>query len=203
VNKLKEQPAGVTDVPSEMKFVIEVLGSLKLDVVIATTSKEALELLRRQDFDVIISDMNRDGVPNEGIKFLQKSLELGLSKAPDGACLFGAMADWNEAIRPRHDRIPVLLHPHEYEQWLRGSFEDLLAFQKRCFPDDLIEIHPTSELWVKKKAPASSEARHCSDQRKVVAREDAFTLRTLSSRVAGSGSATGDSAGKRSSRCAA
>ena len=33
-----------------------------------------------------------------------------------------------------------------------------IAFQKRCFPDDLIELQPTSELWVKKKAPASSEA---------------------------------------------
>jgi hypothetical protein len=31
--------------------------------------------------------------------------------------------------------MPVLLHPHEYEQWLRGSFEDLLAFQERCFAD--------------------------------------------------------------------
>src|SRR5260370_38085461 len=48
------------------------------------------------------------------------------------------MADCNEAIRPLHDRMPVLLHPHEYEQWLRGSFEDLLAFQNRCF--DLIAI---------------------------------------------------------------
>ena len=56
------------------------------------------------------------------------------------------MADCNEAIRPLHDRMPVLLHPHEY------------AFQKRCFPDDLIELQPTSELWVKKKAPDSSEA---------------------------------------------
>jgi putative SOS response-associated peptidase YedK len=80
-----------------------------------------------------------------------------------GPVYSGAMADCNEAIRPLHDRMPVLLHPHEYEQWLRGSFEDLLAFQKRCFPDDLIEIQPTSELWVKKKVPASSEAPslHC------------------------------------------
>jgi hypothetical protein len=29
--------------------------------------------------------------------------------------------------------------------------------QQRCFPDDLIEIHPTSELWVKKKAPLSEK----------------------------------------------
>jgi putative SOS response-associated peptidase YedK len=68
------------------------------------------------------------------------------------------MADCNEVIRPLHDRMPVLLQPHEYEQWLRGSFEDLLAFRKRCFPDDLIEIQATSELWVKKKALAPGEA---------------------------------------------
>jgi len=59
------------------------------------------------------------------------------------------------AIRPLHDRMPVLLHPDEYDQWLRGTFEDLLAFQQRRFPDDLIEIQPTSDLWVKRKAPAS------------------------------------------------
>jgi putative SOS response-associated peptidase YedK len=75
-----------------------------------------------------------------------------------GPVYSGAMADCNEAIRPLHDRIPTLLHPYEYEQWLQVSFEDLLAFQKRCFPDDLIKLPPTSELWVKKKAPASSEA---------------------------------------------
>jgi len=34
--------------------------------------------------------------------------------------------------------MPVLLHPHEYEQWLRGSFEDLLAFQNRCVPEALL-----------------------------------------------------------------
>jgi hypothetical protein len=53
--------------------------------------------------------------------------------------------------------MPVLLHPHKYDQWLRGSFEDLLAFQQRCFPDDLIEMDRTSELWVKKKAPTVTE----------------------------------------------
>ena len=68
------------------------------------------------------------------------------------------MADCNEAIRPLRDRMPVLLHPHEYEQWLRGSFEDLLAFRERCFPDDLIGIQPTSEPWVKRKVPTLSEA---------------------------------------------
>ncbi len=34
---------------------------------------------------------------------------------------------------------------------LRGSFDDLLAFQARKFPDELIEMERTPELWVKKK----------------------------------------------------
>ena len=63
-----------------------------------------------------------------------------------GPVYSGAMADCNEAIRPLHDRMPVPLHPHEYEPWLRGSFEDLLAFRKRCFPDELIELQPQASF---------------------------------------------------------
>lgn len=73
-----------------------------------------------------------------------------------GPVYSGAMADCNEAMRPLHDRMPVLLHPHEYDQWLHGSLEDLVAFQKRSFPDELIEMNRTNELWVKKKAPAAA-----------------------------------------------
>jgi putative SOS response-associated peptidase YedK len=73
-----------------------------------------------------------------------------------GAVYSGAMTDCNEAIRPIHDRMPVLLHPDEYDRWLHGSFEDLLAFQKRCFPDELIEMERTSELWVRKKTAAGA-----------------------------------------------
>jgi putative SOS response-associated peptidase YedK len=73
-----------------------------------------------------------------------------------GPVYSGAMTDCNEAIRPIHSRMPVLLMPEEYDLWLKGSFEDTVAFQQRCFPDDLIEITRTNELWVKRK-PASSE----------------------------------------------
>jgi hypothetical protein len=52
---------------------------------------------------------------------------------------------------PIHDRMSVLLHFDEYERRLNGSFEDLLAFQNRCFPDELIEMERTSDLWVRKK----------------------------------------------------
>jgi len=62
------------------------------------------------------------------------------------------MTDCNEAIRPIHDRMPVLLMPDEYDRWLNGSFDDLLAFQQRCFPDELIEMTRTDELWVKRRS---------------------------------------------------
>jgi putative SOS response-associated peptidase YedK len=75
-----------------------------------------------------------------------------------GPVYSGAMTDCNEAMRPLHDRMPVLLHPDEYDQWLHGSFDDLVAFQQGCFPDDLIEITPTTDLWLKKKVPASDKA---------------------------------------------
>ena len=51
-----------------------------------------------------------------------------------GPVYSGVMTDCNEAIRPIHDRMPVLLHPDEYDQWLRGSFDDLLAFRNAAFP---------------------------------------------------------------------
>jgi putative SOS response-associated peptidase YedK len=60
------------------------------------------------------------------------------------------------AIRPVHDRMPVLLMPDEYDRWLNGSFDDALAFQNRCFPDDLIEMTRTDELWVKRKPAAET-----------------------------------------------
>ena len=60
----------------------------------------------------------------------------------------GVMTDCNEAIRPVHNRMPVLLQPHDYEQWLHGSLDDIVSLQDRCFPDELITTERTSDLWV-------------------------------------------------------
>lgn len=68
-----------------------------------------------------------------------------------GAVYSGMMTDCNEAIRPVHDRMPVLLHPDEYDQWLRGSLDDVIAFRDRCFPDELIEMNRTDELWSRRR----------------------------------------------------
>jgi len=74
-----------------------------------------------------------------------------------GPVYSGVMTDCNEAIRPIHDRMPVLLHRDEYDQWLHGGFDDILAFQERCFPDDLIHMRRTDEPWVKRKALAAEQ----------------------------------------------
>jgi len=70
-----------------------------------------------------------------------------------GAVYSGVMTDCNEAIRPIHKRMPVLLLPEDYDAWLHGSVEDAIAFQDRRFPDDLIEITRTEELWSKPRNP--------------------------------------------------
>lgn len=64
-----------------------------------------------------------------------------------GPVYSGVMTDCNEAIRPVHDRMPVLLHVDEYDAWLRGSIDDALTFQLRCFPDHLIRMNRTEQPW--------------------------------------------------------
>jgi putative SOS response-associated peptidase YedK len=71
-----------------------------------------------------------------------------------GPVYSGLMTDCNEAIRPIHHRMPVLLGQEDHDRWLHGSIEDVRAFQDRCFPDDLIEIEPTSEPWLARRSPS-------------------------------------------------
>lgn len=83
----------------------------------------------------------------------------GLWRVSDewGPVYSGAMTDANEAVAPAHNRMPVLLHRDEYDKWLNGSFDDLLAFQQRVFPSDKIEMERTSELWVRKKGAVDTQ----------------------------------------------
>lgn len=75
-----------------------------------------------------------------------------------GPVYSGVMTDCNEAIRPVHDRMPVLLQRDDHDRWLRGSFDDILGFQARCFPDDLIVMERTGEPWVKRKGAVEQAA---------------------------------------------
>lgn len=74
-----------------------------------------------------------------------------------GPVYSGVMTDCNEAIRPVHDRMPVLLHEDEYEQWLHGDFEEIVGFQERCFPDELIAMERTAEPWNKPRGSVAAD----------------------------------------------
>jgi len=63
-----------------MRLVTDLLQSLKIKVTMAETSLTALEYLKREKFDVVISDMARNGVEDEGMRFLSRSIELGVNR---------------------------------------------------------------------------------------------------------------------------
>lgn len=66
----------------------------------------------------------------------------------------GVTGEANDAVMPVQDRMPVLLMPEDYDRWLHGSINDVIAFQFRRFPNDLIEIERTAEPWTQsRRAP--------------------------------------------------
>lgn len=68
-----------------------------------------------------------------------------------GAWYSGLMTDCNEIVRPVHNRMPVLLHEEDYDVWLRGSLKDVMAFQGRCFPDELTRMERTGDSWFRRR----------------------------------------------------
>lgn len=85
----------------------------------------------------------------------------GLWRVSDewGPVYSGVMTDANEAMKPLHDRMPVLLHLSEWELWLHGTFDDAVAFQQRVYPDESIEMRRTSDLWVSEAARKANKDR--------------------------------------------
>jgi CheY-like chemotaxis protein len=68
----------VNDIPLEMGHVIGLYESLGITVTVATTSAEALSLLAAGSYDLVVSDMRRGKVPDEGIRFLNEMRARGL-----------------------------------------------------------------------------------------------------------------------------
>ncbi|MEX3846235.1 DUF4062 domain-containing protein [Paraburkholderia sp. BR10882] len=68
----------VNDVPEEMAQVTAILVSLSMKVQVVTTTEAALDALREGAFDVVISDMRRGIVKDEGLRFLEKKRDFGL-----------------------------------------------------------------------------------------------------------------------------
>lgn len=68
----------VNDVPRERRVVIGRLRDLGVPVDMATSSDEAWRLLSSNAYEVIISDVQRDGVEDEGLRFRARMRAAGL-----------------------------------------------------------------------------------------------------------------------------
>ena len=60
----------INDVPGQMRHVVALLREVEIDVRVCENSESALKLSSEITFDAIISDMERHGVQDEGIRFL-------------------------------------------------------------------------------------------------------------------------------------
>lgn len=65
-----------------------------------------------------------------------------------GPVFAGMTTDSNAAVAPLNPRMPVLLDPADYERWLHGSVQDVIAFQFRPFPAERLTRRATEDLWV-------------------------------------------------------
>ncbi len=62
----------------------------------------------------------------------------------------------NAAVEPYNDRMPILLDPHEYDQWLHASIRDVIGFQFRPpMAAERMEVLHSDDLWRSGKLPAS------------------------------------------------
>lgn len=70
----------VNDVPRQMTHVIQILQDLAVEVEVVTNSEMALDMLATASFDAVISDMARDGIDDEGLKFLNLMRQRGVHR---------------------------------------------------------------------------------------------------------------------------
>jgi putative SOS response-associated peptidase YedK len=64
-----------------------------------------------------------------------------------GPVFSGMTTDSNELITPLNPRMPVFLRPNDYERWLHGTIQDVIAFQFREVPAGRLVLDATDELW--------------------------------------------------------
>jgi CheY-like chemotaxis protein len=70
----------VNDVPQEMATPIKLFEEIGIIVRSAATTREALDLLAAQQFDVVVSDMARGPIQDEGIRFLKAARAASLQR---------------------------------------------------------------------------------------------------------------------------
>lgn len=66
----------VDDVPDNNLNESKMFGQLKVEIQFSTNTDEAIDIIKRRNFDVIISDMARGDKADAGIQFLNRLLEM-------------------------------------------------------------------------------------------------------------------------------
>jgi CheY-like chemotaxis protein len=70
----------VNDSPHQMQLVVGALQSLRVQVDVAQTTEQALTLMTSRAYDVIVSDMRRGDVKDEGLRFLNETIKRGIDR---------------------------------------------------------------------------------------------------------------------------
>lgn len=74
-----------------------------------------------------------------------------------GNAYSGVMVDATEELLDIHDRMPVILHPQDYDAWLRAPAEEAFKLVRQ-YPGDRLVAEHTSDPWfarAKKSEPPS------------------------------------------------
>ena len=76
----------------------------------------------------------------------------------EGPVYAGMTCDSSPAVASLNPRMPVLLRADEYDRWLHGSVEDVIAFQFPEYPTERLAIDRTDELWVPRRQRAERQS---------------------------------------------
>jgi CheY-like chemotaxis protein len=83
--------------PENNLYEREMLRALGISVALARSTSEGLAMLARTKYDVVISDMERDGIPDEGLRFLTEMRTRGLFRR---TIFYIGVVDWERGTPP-------------------------------------------------------------------------------------------------------
>ena len=101
----------IDDNPGNITYESRILRSVGVHIDIVTSTEQALSMLSQNDYDLVISDIARDGVPDEGLRFLSEMRRRGLYRP---IVFYVGANDWDRGIPPYAfgitNRVDHLLH---------------------------------------------------------------------------------------------
>lgn len=74
-----------------------------------------------------------------------------------GPVYAGLTREENGAIKPTNERMPLILMPHEYDDWLHGSVEEIIRYQfgPAIAPERMV-VDRAEDRWRSDGLPSSS-----------------------------------------------